>query len=194
MLTARLTQVVGVALLLLVLAAGVGAVATTNEVAVSGADLLVAPIEVGELAPSECAGLSLAYVGVIPPTGTWMTTYSGVLVLGSDVNDTFYSYGSGNCVVGGGGNDRLFSDRPTPGTPAGRSVLVGGDGNDTLTSGADSDWLYGGVGNDTLVGGGGSDWLYGELGNDTLTGGSGNDRCDGGPGSNSFSQCETVLP
>lgn len=45
-------------------------------------------------------------------------------------------------------------------------TLFGGDGNDTLTGGANADLLFGGTGNDTLIGGGGNDTSYGEAGND----------------------------
>ena len=47
-------------------------------------------------------------------------------------------------------------------------VLFGGDQNDTLTGGTQSDRLYGGEGNDTLSGGLGSDRIVGDLGNDAL--------------------------
>lgn len=192
MLTARLLRLAGAALLLLVLMAGAGAVATSNEVATSGADVIVQPAMINGTLPPECAGLSIVRTVTITAGGTWTISDSGVLVIGTGGKDTIYSYGMGNCVVGGGGSDLLFSDRLDPGTPAGGSVLIGGAGNDTLTSGPDSDWLYGGDRNDTLYGGGGDDWLYGEEGNDTLYGEEGNDTCDGGPGNDTFYQCEAV--
>lgn len=60
--------------------------------------------------------------------------------------------------------------------------VLGGDGNDTLTTGSGNDTLDGGPGNDTLDAGAGDDALLGGDGDDTLLGGSGNDRIDGGNG------------
>lgn len=81
----------------------------------------------------------------------------------------------------------------------GKSVYVGGDGNDSFSSGqsdprfagADNetfntlggnDVVKAGIGNDTLDGGDGNDVLYGETGNDKLIGGAGNDQLVGGTG------------
>jgi Ca2+-binding RTX toxin-like protein len=66
---------------------------------------------------------------------------------------------------------------------AGRSLTVngdvewayGGDGNDTITGNALSNYLAGGRGNDVINGGDGNDMLDGGTGSDTLTGGTGND-------------------
>lgn len=79
--------------------------------------------------------------------------------------------------------------------------LIGGDGNDTLTSGSGEDWLegdggndrltdgggplgrlLGGDGDDVLRGGGGRDCLLGEGGQDVLLGGARRDAFSGGPG------------
>jgi len=74
-------------------------------------------------------------------------------------------------------------------------VLVGTEGNDTLTGQATddaisgnggNDTLYGRAGNDVLDGGAGDDTLYGEAGNDTLVGGLGNDNMQGGVGDDTF--------
>jgi len=59
-------------------------------------------------------------------------------------------------------------------------VMLGLDGNDTLTSGTGDDWVYGGAGDDSLSGLGGNDHLYGEGGNDIILGGDGNDTINGG--------------
>ena len=59
---------------------------------------------------------------------------------------------------------------------AGANVLMdGGNGNDTLTGGAATDWLYGGSGDDRLNGSAGGDSLWPQGGNDQLIGGSGVD-------------------
>lgn len=53
--------------------------------------------------------------------------------------------------------------------------FFGGDGNDTLKSGAGDDFLAGDDGNDQLFAGAGSDTLTGGAGNDLLDGGAGED-------------------
>jgi Ca2+-binding RTX toxin-like protein len=57
-------------------------------------------------------------------------------------------------------------------------VVLGGDGNDTLTGGNVNDELHGGPGNDLLRGGPGNDTLVGGTGNDTLVGELGDDFFD----------------
>lgn len=79
--------------------------------------------------------------------------------------------GSGT-ADGGAGNDVLDA-ASIAGTSHFSLVLLGGDGNDTLS---------GGNGNDTLSGGNGNDTLIGQEGDDVLTGGFGNDSLDGGVG------------
>jgi Ca2+-binding RTX toxin-like protein len=56
-----------------------------------------------------------------------------------------------------------------------RGVLLGRDGNDTLTASASGQSVNGRGGNDSLIGGAGNDTLLGGLGNDTLSGGAGSD-------------------
>ena len=63
----------------------------------------------------------------------------------------------------------------TLGRLAYKSLLVGGDGNDSLSA---SD----GRRSDTLMGGDGNDYLFGGAGNDTLDGGNGGDLMLGGLG------------
>src|SRR6185295_11087116 len=60
-------------------------------------------------------------------------------------------------------------------------VIVGTQGNDTLTGTAGNDLILGLGGNDTLNGLGGDDILVGGEGSDTLNGGDGNDILAGGP-------------
>lgn len=61
-------------------------------------------------------------------------------------------------------------------------IEFGGFGNNTLTGGANRDYLFGGFGKDNLFGGGGRDFLFGGFGNDTLNGGAGSDKLFGGFG------------
>jgi Ca2+-binding RTX toxin-like protein len=69
------------------------------------------------------------------------------------------------------------------------AILIGGDGNDTLTGTTVADELWGGNGNDSLNSGWGNDYLIGGDGDDSLNddfgddyfiGGSGNDTINGG--------------
>ncbi len=82
-------------------------------------------------------------------------------------------------VLGGDGNDTI-----TGGT--GNDRLFGGRGDDSITGGQGNDLISGGVGNDTLGGGVGHDTLLGGLGNDVLIGGDGPDLMSGGLGNDSM--------
>ena len=66
-------------------------------------------------------------------------------------------------------------------------LILGLDGNDTLTGGSGNDTLDGGQGADQLFGGLGQDKLLGGLGADSLWGGRGNDSLDGGDGADQLS-------
>jgi Ca2+-binding RTX toxin-like protein len=59
-------------------------------------------------------------------------------------------------------------------------LVVGGDGNDTLTGGDGADVLIGELGNDKLVGGFGDDLLVGGSGNVGLQGERGEDELNSG--------------
>lgn len=94
-------------------------------------------------------------------------------------------------IEGGGGNDRLSSQRGYTRT-AGRRVLLGQGGRDTLIATPDGSTLHGGNGHDKLIGGAGRDNLTGGRGADSISGGKGrdllraidgsSDRVDCGPG------------
>ncbi len=64
-------------------------------------------------------------------------------------------------VSGGAGADQISLDVLVP------SVVLGGDGNDTITGGAGDDQLDGGSGDDVLDGGAGDDFIGGGDGFDT---------------------------
>ncbi|MFP5596812.1 calcium-binding protein [Kluyvera sp. 142486] len=95
--------------------------------------------------------------------------------------------GVADLMMGGGGNDSISSS-------AGNDVLMGESGNDRLSAGDGADVLYGGMGSDTLYGGKGEDILYARGGfpldnlmldnknTDTLYGGAGNDILYGDDG------------
>jgi hypothetical protein len=99
-------------------------------------------------------------------------------------------------IVGTAGDDTLNGT-------SGPDVISGLGGNDTINGLDGNDLICGGPGGDTLNGGNGDDSLFGKRGNDTLNGGDGNDTlkggkgrndiCDGGLGSDTASNCETIL-
>ncbi len=72
----------------------------------------------------------------------------------------------------GDGNDRLpppsRSQAPIVKLP---TVILGGEGNDTLIGGAGDELFYGGGGDDLIDGGGGSDSYYGGSGDDLFMAG-----------------------
>jgi Ca2+-binding RTX toxin-like protein len=77
--------------------------------------------------------------------------------------------------------------RPDPLAPAATAIavaaiVVGTDGDDSLTGTRGDDTLQGLAGDDTLIGLAGDDLLLGEAGNDSLLGGNDADAIAGGPG------------
>jgi Ca2+-binding RTX toxin-like protein len=84
-----------------------------------------------------------------------------------DTLDTTATSGQ-TIVIGAQGDDTITLN-------AAGSVAMGGGGNDILRGGDGNDGLYGGAGDDLLEGGRGNDWLVGGAGNDTLIGGDGVD-------------------
>jgi hypothetical protein len=92
----------------------------------------------------------------------------------------------------GSGNDEFISTPLAPHEPGGlggSDLVLGGPGNDTMTTGSGADLLDGGPGRDLhyaggdrdlIRGGPGKDYLGGgPQGPDLMLGGSGRDRCDG---------------
>ena len=77
---------------------------------------------------------------------------------------------------GGDGNDYISIGGDSD------DQIWGGGGDDFLWSGGGNDQLWGGTGNDILGGGDGDDELWGEDGDDFLQGGAGADRLSGGAG------------
>lgn len=113
------------------------------------------------------------------------------------VNVSLELSGALTTVDGGRGNDHIDIN----GGPAGPSLILGGDGNDVLSSSPNRDQtifggngndkiignvesteMHGGAGNDTLLGSSGSEKLFGDAGRDLLKGGDGIDAFFGGAG------------
>ena len=65
-------------------------------------------------------------------------------------------------------------------------VVEGGDGNDTITTGAGADRIDGGAGDDVIAGGDGRDDIFGNSGNDSIDGGNGPNVLYGGDGDDSI--------
>ncbi|HEX8308953.1 MAG TPA: putative Ig domain-containing protein [Allosphingosinicella sp.] len=101
-------------------------------------------------------------------------TLSGIEnVLGSQFKDSITGNDFDNVLKGNRGNDTLTGDTGTTTDSAyamGADVLIGDEGNDTLSEGVGEDNLDGGSGNDYLTGGGDRDILAGGEGNDFLVG------------------------
>ena len=81
-----------------------------------------------------------------------------------------------NIVVEGGDGDDTIT------TGAGDDRIDGGRGNDTIFSGAGRDDIFGGSGDDVLVGGAGVNIIHGGDGNDEITAGPGTNFIEGGAG------------
>ncbi len=85
-------------------------------------------------------------------------------------------------VWGGGGNDEIVVEPNVLET----TILLGGEGDDTIIGGGGDNTIDGGPGDDLLVGGLATNLLLGGAGNDTIQDGSGSNTVVGGPGSNTF--------
>ena len=107
-----------------------------------------------------------------------------------------FSGGGGSGGGGSGGGDYGQGDPTAPlGSGGCGNALMGTNGPETLTGGAEGDVIFGlggkdlirgRRGHDCLIGGSGDDRLEGQLGADRLTGGRGRDVLVGGPGVNAY--------
>ncbi|MET1112839.1 MAG: Calx-beta domain-containing protein, partial [Allosphingosinicella sp.] len=101
-------------------------------------------------------------------------SFSGIeRVLGSQFKDSITGDDNDNILKGNRGNDTLLGDAGAQidvGFAVGADVMLGDEGNDTLTEGVGDDNLDGGTGNDLLTGGGDRDLLAGGAGNDIIYG------------------------
>ncbi len=81
-----------------------------------------------------------------------------------------------NVVVEGGDGDDTIT------TGAGDDRVDGGAGDDTITTNAGRDDVFGSTGNDRISAGAGDDVVYGGDGDDSIAGGDGGDYLEGGKG------------
>jgi Ca2+-binding RTX toxin-like protein len=132
----------------------------------------------------------------ISSSGGWFSP------LDSSGADTLFG-GAGNDFVDGASGRNHLDGGIGDDTVVGDGILLGGDGDDVVSSrnesrisyGGDStvnigdvnSYLNGGNGNDILMGGRGNDALHGGDGNDALDGGDRNDILIGGAGDDTFS-------
>ncbi|KAA3650614.1 MAG: calcium-binding protein [Proteobacteria bacterium] len=107
--------------------------------------------------------------------------YGDDTLFGGSGDDLLFGNQGNDVLSGGLGDDMLMGD--DMGEPSGNDSLFGGDGVDELYGFGGDDYLSGGTGNETvLMGGDGNDTIDGNHGDDVLTGGSGNDNLHGGQG------------
>jgi Ca2+-binding RTX toxin-like protein len=78
-------------------------------------------------------------------------------------------------LLEGMGGEDVISPQANYASAAGRRVLLGGGGRDTLTATPDGAFLHGGNGRDRLIGGARADNLTGGRGRDLIRGGKGRD-------------------
>ncbi len=103
-------------------------------------------------------------------------------------NDVVDAGGGDDSVSGGTGDDRLFGQNGNDALDGatGNDGLWGGAGNDTLSGASGNDGLVGGDGDDVLSAASGDDSVGGEAGDDTISAASGNDTLDGGDGTDTL--------
>jgi Ca2+-binding RTX toxin-like protein len=100
------------------------------------------------------------------------------VVIGTGGRDLLRGTAGTDWIVGGDGNDAIFSYGPPSGggtfdVPRSQiadaaDVAFGGRGHDVIYTGGGSDYADGGSGNDTIAGGVGADLLYGGAGRDVF--------------------------
>ena len=106
------------------------------------------------------------------------------LLFGGDGNDDLDGGSDSDRLYGGLGDDTLTD--PSSGGGGDNDTLSGGGGNDTLSNpGAGSDLLLGGFGNDTITSSG-NDTIAGGPGTDTITVNGSTASVDGGTGTDSL--------
>jgi Ca2+-binding RTX toxin-like protein len=87
-------------------------------------------------------------------------------------------------ILGGDGNDRIFSGAGNDTIDAGKGNdrVRGGGGNDTIYLWQGNDWAWGEDGDDKIYADVGNDKIFGDAGNDELWCWNGNDGANGGDG------------
>jgi Ca2+-binding RTX toxin-like protein len=161
--------------------AGLGAEAANATVKQAGSSIIVeVHVANGVDVPGALAAFADQTNTSSDATGqTVQFVFNNGLGANSGLGAASYRLLGAGATAGDAGNDLWFGSDSVNNNfnaiASANAILVGGAGNDTLTSGNGWDFLDGGAGNDTLSGGGGNDILRGGKGNDTLYGGLGDD-------------------
>jgi len=135
----------------------------TNTVPASHAGTVNDNITADQLAPPECAGISIN--NIVDLSAGESPTSGNDLILGTSGSDIVDGGDGDDCILGGAGDDQDCI------------ILIFGICLGKLPG------LKGGNGNDVIIGGDGDDYLDG--GNNT-------DICYGNAGSNNFTDCEST--
>src|SRR6185369_6631967 len=124
------------------------------------------------------SGIAFSDLTITVSDGTLTSSINVRVIVGTNKTEVINigtSTVGADMIFGGNGDDTINSG-------AGNDLICGGNGGGTINAGLGNDTVDGGNGNDTLIGGDGDDRLLGGNGNDTLTGGIGADFFDGGGG------------
>ncbi len=103
-------------------------------------------------------------------------------------NDTVIGSADSELILGNEGQDSISGGAGNDTLLGGKDndFVDGGIGNDSIRGDANEDIIRGGDGNDSLFGGKGNDQLFGDAGDDFLSGDQGNDTLTGGLGNDRF--------
>ena len=110
-------------------------------------------------------------------------------ILGNDAGNQIFGHAGNDTIVAGGGTNYLRGDDGADSIQGGTGFndINGNQGDDTVSGQSlVGDWLVGGQGNDLITSHSAGNILYGNLGNDTLSGGTGGEVLRGGQGDDSI--------
>jgi len=110
---------------MLTLVSVVTAIAASNTVPATRADLQTRSIGINDYKPSSCGGLSLT--NLVTGSGTFTGTPGNDFILGSFGVDTIDGLGGNDCIVSGGSDDTITGSD-------GSDICIGGPGSDTFMS------------------------------------------------------------
>ena len=125
------------------------------------------------------------------------TSGKNVTLVGGIGDDTLFSGGDNTLIIGGTGNDSLVSNgtRSTLNGGIGDDTIYGndaynlidgGDGNDSIKGSGDYSTINGGTGNDTIYHIGGASFVYGGDGDDSIYNSGDNDTINAGSGNDTI--------
>ena len=123
-------------LLLLVIASLLSGLAAANTVPISKIVNSSRPITLNDLKPAECAALNLTTL--VTGSGKFSGTAGNDLILGSPAADDIRGNAGTDCVLGGGGDDKLDGREHN-------DVLLGGPDSDNILGGSGTDYCYSAV-------------------------------------------------